>query len=143
MQSKLGEQLFKDLPLESDDPDTQVICYIGNAPSGDTSSGANSLPQQVKVTHTRTHRPEKYTWLQHAEAVAIAKAARYGQCLYGATAITNWFPCAACAGLLINAGIKKVVGDREVYEQRRSDPRYGFAEAMTMLQEAGVAIEWL
>lgn len=45
----------------------------------------------------------------HAEANAIAFAARYGMSLDGAEMFTTYAPCLACAKLVINAGISRVV----------------------------------
>lgn len=44
----------------------------------------------------------------HAEANAIAFAARYGVALEGSTLYTTHAPCVACAQLIINAGILEV-----------------------------------
>jgi dCMP deaminase len=44
----------------------------------------------------------------HAEANAIAFAARHGVQLQGATVYTTHSPCVPCAQLIINAGIKEV-----------------------------------
>lgn len=45
----------------------------------------------------------------HAEANAIAFAARYGVQLKGSTLYCNWSPCYECAKLIIQAGIKEVI----------------------------------
>lgn len=45
----------------------------------------------------------------HAEANAIANAARMGHATEGATAYVSMTPCRDCAKLLISAGIKRVV----------------------------------
>src|SRR5687767_3879721 len=45
----------------------------------------------------------------HAEANAIAFAARHGAKLDGAEMFTTYSPCLACAKLIINAGIVRVV----------------------------------
>ena len=45
----------------------------------------------------------------HAEANAIAFAARHGLCTDGAELHTTVAPCFACAKLIINAGIRRVV----------------------------------
>lgn len=45
----------------------------------------------------------------HAEAAALAFAARYGVGTDGATIHTTRVPCTPCAGLIINAGIIRVV----------------------------------
>lgn len=44
----------------------------------------------------------------HAEANAIAFAARYGMSLDGAELYTTYSPCLTCAKLIINAGIYRV-----------------------------------
>lgn len=45
----------------------------------------------------------------HSEANAIAFAARYGVGTHGAEIHTTRVPCLTCAGLIINAGIIRVV----------------------------------
>jgi dCMP deaminase len=45
----------------------------------------------------------------HAEANAIAYAARYGVTLDGTEMFTTHQPCLACAQIIINAGIMRVV----------------------------------
>lgn len=45
----------------------------------------------------------------HAEANAIAFAARYGTPTLGATLYTTTSPCRQCAKLIINAGLDRVV----------------------------------
>lgn len=54
----------------------------------------------------------------HAEAGAIAFAARQGLCINGATLYVTRSPCLPCARLVINAGIKRVVF-RDEYRDRR------------------------
>jgi dCMP deaminase len=50
----------------------------------------------------------------HAEANAIAFAARHGIALLGSTLYTTLTPCVKCAQLIVNAGIARVVW-RAVY----------------------------
>lgn len=47
----------------------------------------------------------------HAEANALAQAARFGISLEGATAYVTIRPCAGCMRLLIQAGVERVVWD--------------------------------
>lgn len=49
----------------------------------------------------------------HAEANAIAFAARFGVGVEGAELFTTRVPCLTCAGMIINAGIKRVVWSEE------------------------------
>lgn len=55
----------------------------------------------------------------HAEANAIAQAARFGLSLDGSTLYCNTFPCWPCFKLIALAGITRIVYDDEY----REDPR--------------------
>jgi dCMP deaminase len=69
----------------------------------------------------------------HAEANAIAQAARTGTSIEGATIYTTASPCYDCLKLIINAGIVRVV----CFEFYGS--RYGMsAEMATLAKDAGV-----
>lgn len=69
----------------------------------------------------------------HDVANAIAFASRYGVATDGATAYCTYSPCLACAKLLIQAGIVRVV-----YGQLYRD-----TSALDLLDAAGVARELL
>ena len=45
---------------------------------------------------------------KHAEATAIAKAARSGNVLDGSSCLVSTFPCPVCAKMLVDSGIKEV-----------------------------------
>lgn len=66
----------------------------------------------------------------HAEANAIAWAARWGISLDGAELFTTMSPCLSCAKLLINAGIARVI----------SQQRYREAAGLELLGNAGIAL---
>lgn len=68
----------------------------------------------------------------HAEANAIAFAARYGMSLDQANLYTTYSPCLACAKLIINAGISKVYM-AEVYHDRAGFELLNQAEIRTYL----------
>ena len=73
------------------------------------STGYNGLPRGVDDSPERIEkRPEKYLWMAHAEENAISNAARHGARLAGATAFVTHAPCARCAGMLVNAGLRYV-----------------------------------
>lgn len=76
-----------------------------------------------------------------AEENAIANAARNGVALRGSTIYVPWFPCANCAGDIIQAGISTVV----VYPPDDDDPHWGenMRWAKEMLLEAGVTIRFI
>lgn len=135
------EYLNKMALWSSADPDTQTACVIIAGPY--RIEGSNRIPCGINCTPERVMRPAKYTFIQHAEINAICSAAQQGISLQDAALYLNWFPCATCAAAMIQSGIKKLFADREKYEQRINDPRYGFADSMAMLIEAGVTVEWL
>jgi dCMP deaminase len=54
----------------------------------------------------------------HAEANAIAFAARHGIATEGATMVSTDSPCLVCARLIINCGIKEIFYSREYRDTR-------------------------
>ena len=73
----------------------------------------------------------------HAEANAIAHAAKHGICVAEATCYSTAIPCYECCKLLINAGISRIVY-REYYESRcgmSGDP------VRELLAAAGIELE--
>jgi dCMP deaminase len=67
----------------------------------------------------------------HAEANAVAQAARYGVSLAETTAYINTFPCWACFKMLASAGVSCIVFD----DDYREDPR-----VRDGAQQAGVSL---
>lgn len=124
----------------SHDPDTKVGCGI--TAGGHEIYGANQLLLPVDdVPPTRLCRPEKYKWIQHAEQNVIGYAARRGYSLEGGTMYLPWFPCGTCAQSIICAGLRKLV----CYKPDMTNPKWSddFRVARTMLEEAGVTIEYV
>lgn len=71
----------------------------------------------------------------HAEANAVAQAARNGVPIQGATIYTTASPCYDCAKLVTNAGIRKVVFDEQY------DSRYGMSGKVSeFLLACGVTV---
>lgn len=66
----------------------------------------------------------------HAEAGAIAFAARKGVALEGSTLYTTLSPCLSCAKLIVNSGISRVV-----YQQKYRDE-----SGLALLKQAGVIV---
>lgn len=56
----------------------------------------------------------------HAEQNAIVNSARFGVALDGATLYCHMTPCYACAKMIINAGIKRVVCNKDYHKGQRS-----------------------
>jgi dCMP deaminase len=66
----------------------------------------------------------------HAEANALVHAAKYGVGVKGAELHTTRMPCLNCAGLIINAEIKRVVW----YEPHRQN------DGLLLLEQAGLVV---
>jgi dCMP deaminase len=69
----------------------------------------------------------------HAEQNAIVQAAAFGVCIRNSTLYCTHFPCALCAKMIINAGIRRVVVADD----------YPDALSKTLLGEAGIEIHTL
>jgi len=70
----------------------------------------------------------------HAEQNAIANAAKAGISVDGGTIYTHMTPCYVCAKILINAGIKRVVANKDYHGGKRSKE---------IFKEAGVQFDLL
>ena len=96
----------------SKDSSTQVGAVV-IGPTGEGGPwGYNGAPRGCgadELGDVRGERPEKYYWFSHAEDNAIANAARVGYPLVGTTLVVTHFPCMACANLIVQAGIMKVI----------------------------------
>lgn len=100
------------------------------------TTGYNGLPRGVQDLPERMERPAKYLWTSHAEANLVAHAAR--AVLEGSTVYVTHLCCSACARLLINAGVAKVVSGDGTTSMAQEE----FEVAMTMFTEAGVVLEF-
>lgn len=96
--------------LFSKDPHTKVgAVVLDHDFSRVLSTGINGFPRNMNDDlEERWQRPAKYKLVSHAEANAVANAARTGTPLEGAVIAVTKFPCSTCTKLLIQAGIKKV-----------------------------------
>jgi dCMP deaminase len=70
-------------------------------------------------------------YVLHAEANAITKVAKSGNSSEGATLFVTASPCAECAKLIIQAGIRRVVY-RDAYR---------LTDGLDLLKRAGIEIE--
>lgn len=107
------------------------------------STGYNGFPRGCNDDWDYRHeKPLKYEWTQHAEENAIVNAAREGKMTKGAYMYINWFPCSRCAGMIVNAGIKRIYCDKE---PDLTNPTFGdgFKIALEKLSEGGVEIVYM
>jgi len=72
------------------------------------------------VVHEDNHESRHCIRTTHCEQNAIVQAARFGAAVDGATIYCNMTPCYACAKMIINAGIKRVVCRQDYHAGQRS-----------------------
>ncbi len=72
------------------------------------------------VTHADGEQTRHCIRTTHAEQNAICEAARMGIALLGGTLYCKMTPCYACAKMIINAGIKKVICAQDYHAGARS-----------------------
>ncbi len=95
--------------LASKDPSTKVGCVIVDDDKRKVATGFNGFAHGVKDTSLRLEdRGVKHLFTVHAEANAVAQAAKHGVSLRNTTAFVTHPPCAQCASLLVQAGVKAV-----------------------------------
>lgn len=95
----------------SKDPSTKVGAVVIDDDFTILATGFNGFPRGVVDSYARlTDRSTKLKFISHAEANAIAQAARVGAKLFGSTlVVTALHPCSNCAKLIIQSGIKRVI----------------------------------
>lgn len=122
----------------SKDPSSQVGCVLVDSKRRVVGMGYNGFPRGVDDCPARyADRPTKYAMVVHAEANALLNAVSSPA---GCTAYVTHHPCSNCAGLLIQAGVARVVcpvPDAGIAERFRDS----FAAARVMLAEAGVCFD--
>lgn len=129
--------LAEEVATWSKDPSTKVGCVLASTDGAVLSTGYNGLPRGVEDAPHRMERPTKYLWTVHAEAAAVANAARLGARTEGAVAFVTHSCCASCARLLVNAGVSAVYFGPGT----TSMPAEEFEAADVMFREAGVRCE--
>jgi dCMP deaminase len=121
----------------SKDPNTQVGAVATDSHNRVIATGYNGIPRNVLDLPERLVRPTKYLWIAHAEENLVANAARKE--LEGSTVYVTHICCNACARMLINAGVARIVmTDRKT----SMDPDLSIV-ALTMLLEAGVDVTYI
>lgn len=101
--------LCETVSKKSKDPSTKVGAVIASQDNRVLSVGFNGFPSGVNDTVARYQdREKKYKFVVHAEANAIATAARTGASLLGAVLYVPWMPCHECAKLIIQSGLDLV-----------------------------------
>lgn len=110
----------------------RIMCtgYVG-APAG--LATCDEIGHLIKLSYDERGGEHKHcVRTTHAEANAIAQAARHGIAIDGSTIYVFMEPCLDCAKLAINAGIKRVVCKKRYHAGH---------DSRQMLKDAGVELE--
>ena len=124
----------------SKDPSTQVGAVITHTRSKRVvSMGFNGFPAGVEDTWERLEdRGTKYEMVVHAEQNALMFA---GDRAEGCTLYVHPLPpCARCAVMIIQAGIKRVVCDQPDFDHQRWGEAAKIAD--TLFREAGLGVNY-
>jgi dCMP deaminase len=125
---------------KSKDPQAQVGCVIVDQEMGTVLTAFNGFPRGVMDDLERYRDTElKLSLCVHAEANAVATAARNGVSLRGYTAVVTKHPCAQCTALLIQAGIAEIISPRMKLGSKWMDSNL---LAIQMCREAGVQLTY-
>lgn len=120
----------------SKDPNRKVGCVLV-LEKRSIAEGYNGFPGSLSDSLYRLKDSFfKDRVILHAEKNAVINAGKFGVATAGATAYVNYHPCASCASVLIQAGIRKVVcpSPSEASEKWVRD----FKLSSDILVEAGV-----
>lgn len=139
LRSQLWDARFLRIAQEvaswSKDPSTKVGCVLVDRERRVIGSGYNGFARGVDDSEERYERREvKYEMVVHAEVNAVLNAVAKTK---GSTCYSLQQPCARCTGVLIQAGISRIICPR---------PQGGYADrfatslslANQMLIEAGI-----
>lgn len=129
-------QLAEHVASWSKDPSTKTGAVIVDVNGDPVSIGFNGFPRGVADTPERlNNRDLKYQMIVHCERNAMLFAKRD---LYGSTLYTYPFmSCAACAAMVVQAGIKRCVAPIS------DNPRWQESFRLTeqIFQEGGVKLD--
>jgi dCMP deaminase len=106
------------------------------------STGYNGFPQRTSDDpDIYARRPEKIARVVHAESNAIAQAAMFGHSTQGATCFATFPVCCHCAGLLLNAGVARVVIPEWTLYDPVQHEYLGWELSQQLFEEAGVILD--
>ncbi|PIT91911.1 cell division protein DedD [Candidatus Jorgensenbacteria bacterium CG10_big_fil_rev_8_21_14_0_10_54_38] len=113
--------------------DKQILVtgYVGS-PRG--LPHCDEVGHQMKtITHEDGTQTQHCVRTAHAEQNAIVQAAKLGVPVNGGTLYCRMTPCATCAKMIINAGIRRVVCEKRYHAGKESEE---------MFAQAGIEVDF-
>ncbi len=130
--SKLSKDPLKKVGCVILDPDTNGVLSVGY----------NSFPIGVNETiMSRWEKPEKYSFVSHAECNAISLCACAGASTKNAICIVTCFPCCDCAKILIQSGIRHVVTRKANMESEKWGESFKYSKIM--MEESKITLQYV
>lgn len=97
----------------------------------------NQAPPASAEVFDRYTTSEKHHFVLYAEALLVVRSSTTGRSLVGATVVITHEPCGPCTGLLIMAGVKRIVyGPGKCRNPTKWEASY--RASRLMCEEAGV-----
>ena len=125
-------------------PKVKVGAVLVDAKGNEIARASNDFAAGVDRRRSERKKDnQKSLWINCAEQLAIARAAQRGVKLAGAKIYVSLEPCAVCAGLIAEAGIKHVfvpVNSLRRYVRLKPKWRRSIEVGQTKLAEAGVTV---
>ena len=129
---------FLDLAVEiskfSPDPITKVGCVLVDKNYNVTSTGFNTVLDDISIDLTQLNRHQKRNYIIHAEMVALLNASSHIEKAYCTIA-----PCIECVKLLSFAGVKKIIY-RKTFGSNKIVDRDKFNAFMNILSSGIITI---
>jgi dCMP deaminase len=136
-------KLAEEVGSWSKDLRTRVGSIIADDDNNPISMGYNGFARKIDDSIGDRYLPEnKLKWTIHSEANAIINCARHNQCTVNTTMYVTLFPCNNCAGMIVNAGIKRVVcKNKPDFNNEKWGESWKISK--TIFEEAGVEVTYI
>jgi len=127
-------EMARNSAMWSKDPSTKVGSVIVDDDKRVISVGYNGFPKGVADNERLNDREEKYKMIVHAERNALLFANKNVKDCHIYT--YPFIPCSVCAGMIIQAGIKRVVSVKNKNSRWQED----FKVSRNLFHESGVIL---
>lgn len=136
-------RLAEEISSWSKDIRTKVGSVIVDNDNNPISMGYNGFARHINDLDEERYKPEnKLKYVIHSEENAIINCARHNQCTVGTTIYVTLFPCSNCAGMIVNAGIKKIIcKEKPDFNNERWGESWKISE--TIFNEGGVKVLYM
>lgn len=128
--------------VSSEDPATKTGAIIVKPDFSEiVGFGVNHFPYWLNPTEEQKRdRDYKLKHIIHAEPAAVHDAAFNGRCTKGTYMYMPWVPCTECAKVIIDSGIEKLVGHKQMIMKTPERWRESTEYALELLRKCKVGL---